>query len=70
MEIDFRINVFSRNIEKKFIILDKNLTVYRNVHGGIMDNIKKFSYITKIFKIMSYISYYNVCFYIYFNLKI
>ena len=45
LEIDFRINVFSRNIEKKFIILDKNLTVYRNVHGGIMDNIKKFSYI-------------------------
>lgn len=45
LEIDFRINVFSRNIEKKFIIIDKNLTVYRDVNGGIMDNIKKFSYI-------------------------
>jgi glycosyltransferase involved in cell wall biosynthesis len=45
LEIDFRINVFSRNIEKKFIIYDKNLTVYRDVNGGIMDNIKKFSYI-------------------------
>jgi glycosyltransferase involved in cell wall biosynthesis len=44
LEIDFRINVFSRNIEKKFIILDKNLTVYRDVRGGIMDNIKKHSY--------------------------
>lgn len=45
LEIDFRINVFSRNIKKNFIILDKNLTVYTDVHGGVMDNIKKFSYI-------------------------
>lgn len=45
LEIDFRINAYSRNIEKNYVILDNNLTVYRNVFGGIMSNIKKFTYI-------------------------
>ena len=43
LEIDFRINVFSRCIEKKYKIISEKLTVYRNVEGSITANIKKFS---------------------------
>jgi glycosyltransferase involved in cell wall biosynthesis len=43
LEIDFRLNVYSRNLDKKFFICKKNLTFYRQVNDGIMSNIKKFS---------------------------
>tara|TARA_X000001036_G_C20537242_1_gene748773 strand:- start:248 stop:1021 length:774 start_codon:yes stop_codon:yes gene_type:complete len=43
LEIDFRINVYSRNLLKNFIICQNDLTNYRQVHDGIMSNIKKFS---------------------------
>ena len=43
LEIDFRINVYSRNLNKNFIINNENLTNYRQVNDGIMSNIKKFS---------------------------
>ncbi len=43
LEIDFRINVYSRNLNKNFIIYNENLTNYRQVNDGIMSNIKKFS---------------------------
>ena len=43
LEIDFRINVYSRNLNKNFILNNENLTNYRQVNDGIMSNIKKFS---------------------------
>ena len=43
MEIDFRINVYSRCIEKKYKIIPENLTIYRNVEGSLITSIKKFS---------------------------
>lgn len=43
MEVDFRINVYSRCIKKNYKIINENLTVYRNVDGSITSNIKKFS---------------------------
>ena len=43
MEVDFRINVYSRCIEKNYKIIPENLTVYRNVEGSITTSIKKFS---------------------------
>ncbi len=43
LEIDFRFNVYARNLHKNFFICDDNLTTYRQVDNGIMSNIKKFS---------------------------
>ena len=43
LEIDFRLNVYSRNILKNFYICKNNITNYRQVNDGIMSNIKKFS---------------------------
>ena len=43
MEIDFRINVYSRCIEKNYKIISENLTIYRNVEGSINTSIKKFT---------------------------
>ena len=43
MEIDFRINVYSRCIEKNYKIISENLTVYRNVEGSINTSIKRFT---------------------------
>ena len=43
LEIDFRINVYSRCIDKNFKIIDQDVTVYRQVENSIMSNIKKYS---------------------------
>lgn len=43
LEVDFRLNVYSRNIHKNFYICKNNITNYRQVNDGIMSNIKKFS---------------------------
>ena len=43
LEIDFRINVYSRCIDKNFTIIDHDVTVYRQVEDSIMSNIKKYS---------------------------
>ncbi len=43
LEIDFRINVYSRNIKKNFTIIEKPYTVYRQLDDSIMGNIKKYS---------------------------
>ena len=43
LEIDFRFNVYARNLHKSFFICHDNLTTYRQVDDGIMSNIKKFS---------------------------
>ncbi len=43
LEIDFRFNVFARNIYKNYYICKNDITNYRQVDGGIMSNIKKFS---------------------------
>ena len=43
LEIDFRFNVYTRNLHKNFFICKDNLTIYRQVDDGIMSNIKKFS---------------------------
>jgi len=43
LEIDFRLNVYSRCIKKDFLICKENLTYYRQVNDGIMSNTKKFS---------------------------
>jgi len=43
LEIDFRLNVYSRSLNKNFFICRENITYYRQVNDGIMSNIKKFS---------------------------
>ncbi len=43
LEIDFRINVFSKNLKKKIAILDEPLNIYRHVENGIMSQNKKYS---------------------------
>lgn len=44
LEIDFRINVYSRLIKKNdFAISDKSLNIYRKVDGSIMSSHRKFS---------------------------
>ena len=43
LEIDFRLNVYSRNLDKNFFICKDDITYYRQVNDGIMSNIKKFS---------------------------
>jgi len=39
LEIDFRLNFFAQRILGKFLILGKNLTIYRKVNNGIMSKI-------------------------------
>ncbi len=43
LEIDFRINVYSRNIKKNFHLTKDTYTVYRQLNDSIMGNIKKYS---------------------------
>ena len=43
LEIDFRINVYSRLIKKNYNILDKSLNIYRKVEQSIMSSHKKYS---------------------------
>ena len=43
VEIDFRLNFFSRKIKKNYQIIDDYLTFYRDVEEGIMSESKKFS---------------------------
>ena len=43
LEIDFRINVYSRNIKKNYIITKDAYTVYRQLDDSIMGNINKYS---------------------------
>ena len=43
LEIDFRLNVYARYVDKNFIIISDKLTVYRYVEGSIINSIKKFS---------------------------
>ena len=43
LEIDFRLNVYSRCIDKKFLIIQDKMTVYRYVEGSIINSIKRFS---------------------------
>ena len=45
LEIDFRITVLSRMVDKKFIDMSENNTIYRQVSDGIMAKIKKFSHL-------------------------
>ena len=43
LEIDFRINVYARCIDKNYKIIPDKLTVYRRIENSIISNIKKFS---------------------------
>ena len=43
LEIDFRLNVYSRNLKKNFFICKEDITFYRQVDDGIMSSLKKFS---------------------------
>jgi hypothetical protein len=43
VEIDFRLNFFSKKIRNKYINLNDYLTFYRKVDDGIMSKIQKFS---------------------------
>ena len=43
LEIDFRLNVYARNIHNNFFICSDDITIYRQVSDGVMSNIKKFS---------------------------
>jgi glycosyltransferase involved in cell wall biosynthesis len=43
LEIDFRLNFFSKKIYNKYIHLNEYLTFYRKVNDGIMSKLKKFS---------------------------
>jgi len=43
LEIDFRINIYSRNIKKNYNITKKPYTVYRQLDDSIMGNMKKYS---------------------------
>ncbi|MDA7443250.1 glycosyltransferase [Candidatus Pelagibacter ubique] len=44
LEIDFRLNFFAQRIQRKFLIIKENLTIYRKVNDGIMSNVNFFSY--------------------------
>ena len=59
LEIDFRLNVYSRCIDKKFLIIQDKTTVYRYVEGSIITSIKKFSKIwwTKRLQAHEYMSF-------------
>tara|TARA_B100000579_G_scaffold434070_1_gene454147 strand:+ start:1967 stop:2749 length:783 start_codon:yes stop_codon:yes gene_type:complete len=43
LEIDFRINLYSRLIKNNFKIIEQPITIYRKVENSIISNIKKFS---------------------------
>ena len=43
LEVDFRINVFSRRITKNFLIINDDVTVYRILQNSAMSSLKKFS---------------------------
>ena len=43
LEIDFRLNVYARNLSTNYFISNDDLTNYRQVNDGIMSNIKKYS---------------------------
>ena len=43
LEIDFIINVYSRNIDNNFIITNGEYTIYRQLDDSIIGNIKKYS---------------------------
>jgi glycosyltransferase involved in cell wall biosynthesis len=43
LEVDFRINVFSRCIKKNFLIINDDITVYRILQNSAMSSLKKFS---------------------------
>lgn len=43
LEIDFRLNVYARCVDKNYKIIPEKLTVYRSVENSIISNIKKFS---------------------------
>ena len=72
LEIDFRLNVYTRKLNTNYIISNKDLTNYRQVSDGIMSNIKKYSkkwwikrleahqYMEKIF--LNIIKKYNISF--------
>lgn len=72
LEIDFRLNVYSRCIDKKYLIIRDKTTVYRYVEGSIITSIKKFSknwwikrlqaheYMSYIFKINNLHYKYNI----------
>ena len=59
LEIDFRLNVYSRCIDKKFLIIPDKTTVYRYVEGSIITSIKKFSkkWLIKRLQAHEYMSY-------------
>ena len=59
LEIDFRLNVYSRCIDKKFLIIPDKMTVYRYVEGSIITSIKKFSKIWWVKRLQAheYMSY-------------
>ena len=42
LEIDFRLNIYSRNLKKNFSIVKNNFTYYRQVSNGIMSDKKIF----------------------------
>ena len=44
LEIDFRLNFFAQRIQKKFLTIEENLTIYRKVNDGIMSKVNFFSY--------------------------
>ena len=44
LEIDFRLNFFAQRIQRKFLTIKENLTIYRKVNDGIMSNVNFFSY--------------------------
>ena len=44
LEIDFRLNFFAQRIQRKFLTIKENLTIYRKVNDGIMSNVIFFSY--------------------------
>tara|TARA_Y100000389_G_C17431594_1_gene502960 strand:+ start:496 stop:1299 length:804 start_codon:yes stop_codon:yes gene_type:complete len=45
LEIDFRLNVVSRSLDKKFKIIKEDLTFYRQTDNSMMSGIKKLSLI-------------------------
>ena len=44
LEIDFRLNFFAQRIQRKFLTIKENLTIYRKVNDGIMSKVNFFSY--------------------------
>ena len=44
LEIDFRLNFFAQRIQRKFLTIKEDLTIYRKVNDGIMSKVNFFSY--------------------------